>query len=121
MDIDEKFVEVNVEDSGNYKMAVDEEKCEKGENQGIIKIEQVVIIDVENLSFVKNVKVVNDEKIGKFVRDFFLIFVYKDFSLFLKVDVDLINVFKGMNERIYYQKVIKFYVKLDFFLVKRLK
>lgn len=118
MDIDEKFVEVNVEDSGNYKMEVDEEK---DENQGIIKIEQVVIIDVENLSFVKNVKVVNDEKISKFVRDFFLIFVYKDFSLFLKVDVDLINVFKGMNERIYYQKVIKFYVKLDFFLVKRLK
>lgn len=118
MDIDEKFVEVNVEDSGNYKMEVDEEK---DENQGIIKIEQVVIIDVENLSFVKNVKVVNDEKIGKFVRDFFLIIVYKDFSLFLKVDVDLINVFKGMNERIYYQKVIKFYVKLDFFLVKRLK
>lgn len=121
MDTDEKPVEANVEDSGNHKMAVDEEKCEKGENQGTIKTEQVVTIDVENSSPVKNVKVANDEKTGKPARDSPLTSAYKDSSLPPKADVDLINVSKGMNERTYYQKVTKPYAKLDSLLVKRLK
>lgn len=121
MDTDEKPVEANAEDSGNHKMAVDEEKCEKGENQGTIKTEQVVTIDVENSSPVKNVKVANDEKTGKPARDSPLTSAYKDSSLPPKADVDLINVSKGMNERTYYQKVTKPYAKLDSLLVKRLK
>lgn len=121
MDTDEKPVEANAEDSGNHKMAVDEEKCEKGENQGTIKTEQVVTIDVENSSPVKNVKVANDEKTGKPARDSPLPSAYKDSSLPPKADVDLINVSKGMNERTYYQKVTKPYAKLDSLLVKRLK
>lgn len=121
MDTDEKPVEANAEDSGNHKMEVDEEKCEKGENQGTIKTEQVVTIDVENSSPVKNVKVANDEKIGKPARDSPLTSAYKDSSLPPKADVDLINVSKGMNERTYYQKVTKPYAKLDSLLVKRLK
>lgn len=121
MDTDEKPVEANAEDSGNHKMEVDEEKCEKGENQGTIKTEQVVTIDVENSSPVKNVKVANDEKTGKPTRDSPLTSAYKDSSLPPKADVDLINVSKGMNERTYYQKVTKPYAKLDSLLVKRLK
>lgn len=121
MDTDEKPVEANAEDSGNHKMEVDEEKCEKGENQGTIKTEQVVTIDVENSSPVKNVKVANDEKTGKPARDSPLTSAYKDSSLPPKADVDLINVSKGMNERTYYQKVTKPYAKLDSLLVKRLK
>lgn len=121
MDTDEKPVEANAEDSGNHKMEVDEEKCEKGENQGTIKTEQVVTIDVENSSPVKNVKVSNDEKTGKPARDSPLTSAYKDSSLPPKADVDLINVSKGMNERTYYQKVTKPYAKLDSLLVKRLK
>lgn len=121
MDTDEKPVEANAEDSGNHKMEVDEEKCEKGENQGTIKTEQVVTIDVENSSPVKNVKVANDEKTGKPARDSPLPSAYKDSSLPPKADVDLINVSKGMNERTYYQKVTKPYAKLDSLLVKRLK
>lgn len=121
MDTDEKPVEANAEDSGNHKMEVDEEKCEKGENQGTIKTEQVVTIDVENSSPVKNVKVANDEKTGKPARDSPLTSTYKDSSLPPKADVDLINVSKGMNERTYYQKVTKPYAKLDSLLVKRLK
>lgn len=121
MDTDEKPVEANAEDRGNHKMAVDEEKCEKGENQGTIKTEQVVTIDVENSSPVKNVKVANDEKTGKPARDSPLTSAYKDSSLPPKADVDLINVSKGMNERTYYQKVTKPYAKLDSLLVKRLK
>lgn len=121
MDTDEKPVEANAEDSGNHKMEVDEEKCEKGENQGTIKTEQVVTIDVENSSSVKNVKVANDEKTGKPARDSPLTSAYKDSSLPPKADVDLINVSKGMNERTYYQKVTKPYAKLDSLLVKRLK
>lgn len=121
MDTDEKPVEANAEDSGNHKMEVDEEKCEKGENQGTIKTEQVVTIDVENSSPVKNVKVANDEKTGKPARDSPLTSAYKDYSLPPKADVDLINVSKGMNERTYYQKVTKPYAKLDSLLVKRLK
>lgn len=121
MDTDEKPVEANAEDSGNHKMEVDEEKCEKGENQGTIKTEQVVTIDVENSSPVKNVKVANDEKTGKPARDSPLTTAYKDSSLPPKADVDLINVSKGMNERTYYQKVTKPYAKLDSLLVKRLK
>lgn len=121
MDTDEKPVEANAEDRGNHKMAVDEEKCEKGENQGTIKTEQVVTIDVENSSSVKNVKVANDEKTGKPARDSPLTSAYKDSSLPPKADVDLINVSKGMNERTYYQKVTKPYAKLDSLLVKRLK
>lgn len=121
MDTDEKPVEANAEDSGNHKMEVDEEKCEKGENQGTIKTEQVVTIDVENSSRVKNVKVANDEKTGKPARDSPLTSAYKDSSLPPKADVDLINVSKGMNERTYYQKVTKPYAKLDSLLVKRLK
>lgn len=121
MDTDEKPVEANAEDRGNHKMAVDEEKCEKGENQGTIKTEQVVTIDVENSSPVKNVKVANDEKTGKPARDSPLPSAYKDSSLPPKADVDLINVSKGMNERTYYQKVTKPYAKLDSLLVKRLK
>lgn len=121
MDTDEKPVEANAEDSGNHKMEVDEEKCEKGENQGTIKSEQVVTIDVENSSPVKNVKVANDEKTGKPARDSPLTSAYKDSSLPPKADVDLINVSKGMNERTYYQKVTKPYAKLDSLLVKRLK
>lgn len=121
MDTDEKPVETNAEDSGNHKMEVDEEKCEKGENQGTIKTEQVVTIDVENSSPVKNVKVANDEKTGKPARDSPLTSAYKDSSLPPKADVDLINVSKGMNERTYYQKVTKPYAKLDSLLVKRLK
>lgn len=113
MDTDEKPVEANAEDSGNHKMEVDEEKCEKGENQGTIKTEQVVTIDVENSSPVKNVKVANDEKTGKPARDSPLTSAYKDSSLPPKADVDLINVSKGMNERTYYQKVTKPYAKLD--------
>lgn len=118
MDTDEKPVEANAEDSGNHKMEVDEEK---GENQGTIKTEQVVTIDVENSSPVKNVKVANDEKTGKPARDSPLTSAYKDSSLPPKADVDLINVSKGMNERTYYQKVTKPYAKLDSLLVKRLK
>lgn len=121
MDTDEKPVEANAENSGNHKMEVDEEKCEKGENQGTIKTEQVVTIDVENSSPVKNVKVANDEKTGKPARDSPLTSAYKDSSLPPKADVDLINVSKGMNERTYYQKVTKPYAKLDSLLVKRLK
>lgn len=121
MDTDEKPVEANAEESGNHKMEVDEEKCEKGENQGTIKTEQVVTIDVENSSPVKNVKVANDEKTGKPARDSPLTSAYKDSSLPPKADVDLINVSKGMNERTYYQKVTKPYAKLDSLLVKRLK
>lgn len=121
MDTDEKPVEANAEDSGNHKMEVDEEKGEKGENQGTIKTEQVVTIDVENSSPVKNVKVANDEKTGKPARDSPLTSAYKDSSLPPKADVDLINVSKGMNERTYYQKVTKPYAKLDSLLVKRLK
>lgn len=121
MDTDEKPVEANAEDSGNHKMEVDKEKCEKGENQGTIKTEQVVTIDVENSSPVKNVKVANDEKTGKPARDSPLTSAYKDSSLPPKADVDLINVSKGMNERTYYQKVTKPYAKLDSLLVKRLK
>lgn len=121
MDTDEKPVEAIAEDSGNHKMEVDEEKCEKGENQGTIKTEQVVTIDVENSSPVKNVKVANDEKTGKPARDSPLTSAYKDSSLPPKADVDLINVSKGMNERTYYQKVTKPYAKLDSLLVKRLK
>lgn len=121
MDTDEKPVEANAEDSGNHKMEVDEENCEKGENQGTIKTEQVVTIDVENSSPVKNVKVANDEKTGKPARDSPLTSAYKDSSLPPKADVDLINVSKGMNERTYYQKVTKPYAKLDSLLVKRLK
>lgn len=121
MDTDEKPVEANAEDRGNHKMAVDEEKCEKGENQGTIKTAQVVTIDVENSSPVKNVKVANDEKTGKPARDSPLTSAYKDSSLPPKADVDLINVSKGMNERTYYQKVTKPYAKLDSLLVKRLK
>lgn len=121
MDTDEKPVEANAEDSGNHKMEVDKEKCEIGENQGTIKTEQVVTIDVENSSPVKNVKVVNDEKTGKPARDSPLPSAYKDSSLPPKADVDLINVSKGMNERTYYQKVTKPYAKLDSLLVKRLK
>lgn len=121
MDTDEKPFEANAEDSGNHKMEVDEEKCEKGENQGTIKTEQVVTIDVENSSPVKNVKVANDEKTGKPARDSPLTSAYKDSSLPPKADVDLINVSKGMNERTYYQKVTKPYAKLDSLLVKRLK
>lgn len=121
MDTDEKPVEANAEDSGNHKMEVDEEKGEKGENQGTIKTEQVVTIDVENSSPVKNVKVANDEKTGKPARDSPLPSAYKDSSLPPKADVDLINVSKGMNERTYYQKVTKPYAKLDSLLVKRLK
>lgn len=121
MDTDEKPVEANAEDSGNHKMEVDEEKCEKGENQGTIKTEQVVTIDVENSSPVKNVKVANDEKTRKPARDSPLTSAYKDSSLPPKADVDLINVSKGMNERTYYQKVTKPYAKLDSLLVKRLK
>lgn len=121
MDTDEKPVEANAENSGNHKMEVDEEKCEKGENQGTIKTEQVVTIDVENSSSVKNVKVANDEKTGKPARDSPLTSAYKDSSLPPKADVDLINVSKGMNERTYYQKVTKPYAKLDSLLVKRLK
>lgn len=121
MDTDEKPVEANAEDRGNHKMAVDEEKCEKGENQGTIKTAQVVTIDVENSSPVKNVKVANDEKTGKPARDSPLPSAYKDSSLPPKADVDLINVSKGMNERTYYQKVTKPYAKLDSLLVKRLK
>lgn len=121
MDTDEKPVEANAEDRGNHKMAVDEEKCEKGENQGTIKTEQVVTIDVENSSPVKNVKVANDEKTGKPARDSPQTSAYKDSSLPPKADVDLINVSKGMNERTYYQKVTKPYAKLDSLLVKRLK
>lgn len=121
MDTDEKPVEANAEDSGSHKMEVDEEKCEKGENQGTIKTEQVVTIDVENSSPVKNVKVANDEKTGKPARDSPLPSAYKDSSLPPKADVDLINVSKGMNERTYYQKVTKPYAKLDSLLVKRLK
>lgn len=121
MDTDEKPVEAHAEDSGNHKMEVDEEKCEKGENQGTIKTEQVVTIDVENSSPVKNVKVANDEKTGKPARDSPLTSAYKDSSLPPKADVDLINVSKGMNERTYYQKVTKPYAKLDSLLVKRLK
>lgn len=121
MDTDEKPVEANAEDSGNHKMEVDEGKCEKGENQGTIKTEQVVTIDVENSSPVKNVKVANDEKTGKPARDSPLTSAYKDSSLPPKADVDLINVSKGMNERTYYQKVTKPYAKLDSLLVKRLK
>lgn len=121
MDTDEKPVEANAEDSGNHKMEVDEEKCEKGENQGTIKTEQVVTIDVENSSPVKNVNVANDEKTGKPARDSPLTSAYKDSSLPPKADVDLINVSKGMNERTYYQKVTKPYAKLDSLLVKRLK
>lgn len=118
MDTDEKPVEANAEDSGNHKMEVDEEK---DENQGTIKTEQVVTIDVENSSPVKNVKVANDEKTGKPARDSPLTTAYKDSSLPPKADVDLINVSKGMNERTYYQKVTKPYAKLDSLLVKRLK
>lgn len=118
MDTDEKPVEANAEDSGNHKMEVDEEK---DENQGTIKTEQVVTIDVENSSPVKNVKVANDEKTGKPARDSPLTSAYKDSSLPPKADVDLINVSKGMNERTYYQKVTKPYAKLDSLLVKRLK
>lgn len=121
MDTDEKPVEANAEDSGNHKMEVDKEKCEIGENQGTIKTEQVVTIDVENSSPVKNVKVANDEKTGKPARDSPLTSAYKDSSLPPKADVDLINVSKGMNERTYYQKVTKPYAKLDSLLVKRLK
>lgn len=121
MDTDEKPVEANAEDSGNHKMEVDKEKCEIGENQGTIKTEQVVTIDVENSSPVKNVKVANDEKTGKPARDSPLPSAYKDSSLPPKADVDLINVSKGMNERTYYQKVTKPYAKLDSLLVKRLK
>lgn len=121
MDTDEKPVEANAEDSGNHKMEVDKEKCEIGENQGTIKTEQVVTIDVENSSSVKNVKVANDEKTGKPARDSPLPSAYKDSSLPPKADVDLINVSKGMNERTYYQKVTKPYAKLDSLLVKRLK
>lgn len=121
MDTDEKPVEANAEDSGNHKMEVDKEKCEIGENQGTIKTEQVVNIDVENSSPVKNVKVANDEKTSKPARDSFLTSAYKDSSLPPKADVDLINVSKGMNERTYYQKVTKPYAKLDSLLVKRLK
>lgn len=121
MDTDEKPVEANAEDSGNHKMEVDKEKCEIGENQGTIKTEQVVTIDVENSSSVKNVKVANDEKTGKPARDSPLTSAYKDSSLPPKADVDLINVSKGMNERTYYQKVTKPYAKLDSLLVKRLK
>lgn len=121
MDTDEKPVEANAEDSGNHKMEVDKEKCEIGENQGTIKTEQVVTIDVENSSPVKNVKVANDEKTGKPTRDSPLTSAYKDSSLPPKADVDLINVSKGMNERTYYQKVTKPYAKLDSLLVKRLK
>lgn len=121
MDTDEKPVEANAEDSGSHKMEVDEEKCEKGENQGTIKTEQVVTIDVENSSPVKNVKVANDEKTSKPARDSPLTSAYKDSSLPPKADVDLINVSKGMNERTYYQKVTKPYAKLDSLLVKRLK
>lgn len=121
MDTDEKPVEANAEDSGNHKMEVDKEKCEIGENQGTIKTEQVVTIDVENSSPVKNVKVSNDEKTGKPARDSPLPSAYKDSSLPPKADVDLINVSKGMNERTYYQKVTKPYAKLDSLLVKRLK
>lgn len=121
MDTDEKPVEANAEDSGNHKMEVDKEKGEKGENQGTIKTEQVVTIDVENSSPVKNVKVANDEKTGKPARDSPLTSAYKDSSLPPKADVDLINVSKGMNERTYYQKVTKPYAKLDSLLVKRLK
>lgn len=121
MDTDEKPVEANAEDSGNHKMEVDKEKCEIGENQGTIKTEQVVNIDVENSSPVKNVKVANDEKTGKPARDSPLPSAYKDSSLPPKADVDLINVSKGMNERTYYQKVTKPYAKLDSLLVKRLK
>lgn len=121
MDTDEKPVEANAEDSGNHKMEVDEEKFEKGENRGTIKTEQVVTIDVENSSPVKNVKVANDEKTGKPARDSPLTSAYKDSSLPPKADVDLINVSKGMNERTYYQKVTKPYAKLDSLLVKRLK
>lgn len=121
MDTDEKPVEANAEDSGNHKMEVDKEKCEIGENQGTIKTEQVVTIDVENSSPVKNVKVANDEKTSKPARDSPLPSAYKDSSLPPKADVDLINVSKGMNERTYYQKVTKPYAKLDSLLVKRLK
>lgn len=121
MDTDEKPVEAIAEDSGNHKMEVDKEKCEIGENQGTIKTEQVVTIDVENSSPVKNVKVANDEKTGKPARDSPLTSAYKDSSLPPKADVDLINVSKGMNERTYYQKVTKPYAKLDSLLVKRLK
>lgn len=121
MDTDEKPVEANAEDSGNHKMEVDKEKCEIGENQGTIKTEQVVTIDVENSSPVKNVKVANDEKTGKPARDSPLPSAYNDSSLPPKADVDLINVSKGMNERTYYQKVTKPYAKLDSLLVKRLK
>lgn len=121
MDTDEKPVEANAEDSGNHKMEVDKEKCEIGENQGTIKTEQVVTIDVENSSPVKNVKVANDEKTGKPARDSPPTSAYKDSSLPPKADVDLINVSKGMNERTYYQKVTKPYAKLDSLLVKRLK